>query len=294
VFGWGLRGRYERARIRIRQRSQDAGAWARLRGRPRSEVPVVVSLTTTSERIGNLPAVIDRLLGQTVRPHKILLWLSVEPYLFDEGIAPTTVPRALWRLTGERFEIRYTANTGPYRKIIPSLAETQPRGLCVATIDDDHRVPADWLERLYAAHLQRPDDVICYFARRILRRSDGALETYSEWPMWEEAGTYRDLLPIGFGGVLYPPSSLASGVQDKGTFTRLAPRTDDLWLRLFSCAAGARVTLIPPRTYVALRAGSQELFEDNHPSGNDEAITRLVDWSPDAFVVSAVSPSDQP
>jgi hypothetical protein len=290
VFGWGLRGRYERGRIRVQQQAE--GARARLRAGigPRPEVPVVVSLTTTSQRIATVPAVVRRLLGQTVRPHRILLWLSTEPYLFDEGIGPLSVPRELWRCAGDRLEIRYTDNTGPYRKIIPALPEAHPRGLSVVTIDDDHLVPVDWLERLVEAHAREPRAVVCYQARQIRRGADGALLPYRQWPMWEGAGFRMDLLPIGFGGVLYPPGTLPPGTEDTAVFTELAPRTDDLWLRMHTLRAGAPVLVVPPKTYVPCRSASPELFADNHPSGNDEALARLSGWAPGAFSI----PADEP
>lgn len=287
MFGWGLRGRYEQARIRSRQRAEDARArWRRGPRRP-AEVSAIVSLTTTSQRIGDLPAVIDRLLRQTVRPRKILLWLSTEPYLFDDGVSPMSVPGSLWRRAGARFEIRYTTNTGPYRKIIPALGEANPQGLSVVTIDDDHLVPLDWLQRLYETHRVRPRDVVCYQARRIRSEPTGELASYPDWPMWDGPGTRMDLLPIGFGGVLYPPGALPDETLDAATFQDVAPRTDDLWLRLQSLRAGASVTVVRPGTYVSCRGGSKELFQDNHPSGNDEAIARLVEWDPCAFQIPA-------
>ena len=47
-------------------------------------------------------------------------------------------------------------------------------------------------------------------------------------------------MPIGYGGVLYPPHTLFHEVQNRDLFLRLTPRADDLWFKAMSYLAGTQ------------------------------------------------------
>ena len=56
---------------------------------------VTVRLTTTSRRIRHVEDVIRSLLNQDMPARQVVLWLSREPFLMDEGVAPEDVPESL-------------------------------------------------------------------------------------------------------------------------------------------------------------------------------------------------------
>ena len=114
-----------------------------------------------------------------------------EPFLLDEGVVGA-LPADLEALlrADPRFEVRFTPNLGPYRKILPVLAELYERRALVATADDDTVYPRDWLGGLVAAY-RRHGCVVCYRGHRMLRR-DRVFQDYRDWM---HAGIVRQSRP---------------------------------------------------------------------------------------------------
>lgn len=195
--------------------------------------PVIVSLTSIPGRLKNIHLTVRSLLSQTVKPEKIVLWLN--------DALRDAIPQSLGELTGEVFEIRYSGLTCSHRKLVHSL-QTFP-GRTIVTCDDDVLYATTWLEKLLADHRRYPDAIIAHECRMITRDpATGELKPYKEWPTVIEAGvTSASLLPIGYGGVLYPPQALAADTCDADLFLRLAPRADDLWFKAMSYLQGTPV-----------------------------------------------------
>ncbi|SFX09120.1 hypothetical protein [Marinospirillum alkaliphilum] len=151
-----------------------------------------------------------------------------------------SLPQSLVELQGEVFQIHYVDLTCSHRKLIHSLTAFPDRVL--VTCDDDEIYEETWLERLYRDHLQFPGDVIAHECRRIAYGADGAPLPYRKWRTLTQAGAAgMDLLPIGYGGVLYPPGALMPEATDVDLFMRLAPKADDLWFKAMSFRKGTRV-----------------------------------------------------
>lgn len=234
---------------------------------------LLVSLTSTSRRIGTIEPVIRSLLAQD-RPAPVILWLSTDPYLLDEGVPATSVPDALCRLEGPRFAIRYTPNIGPHRKLLP--ARRLHRGPIV-TADDDTLYPADWLRRLLNLAERHPGVVCALRARRMARAADGSLLPYLRWPRWDGEVPHRDCFPTGKDGVLYPPGALDPRVDDVEALARLAPSNDDIWFKAAALAAGTLA--VAPANHEALPttgvgAGLSGLFLRRNLLGNDAMLRR--------------------
>lgn len=185
-------------------------------------LPVVVSLTSIPSRLATLHITIRSLLAQTQPAQKIVLWLHHD--LAHE------LPESLSSLQGEVFEIRYVDLTCSHRKLIHSL-EAFP-GQVIVTCDDDLMYAPQWLEQLYAEHLKQPRCIVANVCRQITRNPAGQLLPYKEWAHLSYGQQPKlPLLPVGYGGVVYPPDSLDSRVQHIDVFMRLAPKADDLWFR---------------------------------------------------------------
>lgn len=195
---------------------------------------LVVSLTSTSRRIGRLAEVVQSLLEQTLQPERILIWLSEEPFLFDRGVPQDQIPtnlRALVDAAETPVEIRYTENTGPFRKIMPTIEHLRSHlsSLVVVTADDDTRYPARWLESLYAG-FQRERCAVAFRARRILYEA-GRPRPYRMWP---KVDGNRELLShalmtTGKDGHLLTPDMLAEPFFSD-EFKRLCPSRCDAWI----------------------------------------------------------------
>lgn len=200
----------------------------KLANRTAPKIPVIVSFTSIPSRLPTLHLVVRSLLTQTYRPERILLWLHDD--------LRNQIPKQLQELISERFEIRYVNKTTSYRKLVHSLVEFPDS--VIVTCDDDIMYRPTWLESLWQDHLVFPNDVIAHECREI-RYNNGELAHYKDWANQSEPGVCsRWIMPIGYGGVLYPPNSLHPDVLNEALFMQLAPRADDLWFKAMSHLQG--------------------------------------------------------
>jgi hypothetical protein len=209
------------------------------------------------------------LLGQTVRPDRIVLWIA------HSDVA--TLPGRVLALDGLGFEIRTCDDLRSYKKLVPAL-EAFPDAFIV-TADDDNQYPADGLERLLRG--AEPDVISCIRAHRMTQSADGTLGPWASWELNvadEQAQQPSiDIMPIGIGGVLYPPRSLDPRVTDRAAFERLCANGDDLWFYWCARMAGTRHKKVGDRMILPLWPGSQEqsLWAVNAAGGNDRMIAAL-------------------
>lgn len=192
-------------------------------------LPVIISLTSIPSRLEIIHLTIRSLLVQSYAAEKIILWLheSLRDHL----------PRSLSDLECDVFEIRYVNLTCSHRKLIHSL-DLYPEKIIV-TCDDDLMYDSTWLQRLHQSHVQYPRDIIAHECRLIKFTDSGKPSAYSEWKTEARTNiTEPWLMPIGYGGVLYPPHCLFDDVQNRDLFLRLTPKADDLWFKAMSYLAG--------------------------------------------------------
>ena len=247
---------------------------------------VIVTLTSIRARAAALRETIESLVRQDhPSAFEVRVHLSHEPYLMDEGFA--SVPdwagdlQALNPLCSLRFA--FVRNTGPYRKLLPVLAEcmeSDPDALIV-TCDDDTRYARDWLSRLL--HRQRCTGGVVAFRGHSMRL-DPEGTTLSPYGLWQtnpdkcHFGLHN--LPTGKDGVVYHPSHFDRSVLDVDTAMRLAPTADDLWFRWHAVARGVPCFLIDlgDRVFddVPSFDESTSLWEVyNKQGGNDNTIAAL-------------------
>lgn len=191
-------------------------------------LPLVVSLTSIPSRLGILHLTILSILDAPVRPAKIILWLN--------DSLRGQLPKPLAGLQGACFEIRFAPGTSSHRKLVLTLREMPD--VNVVTCDDDVMYPQDWLSSLYAEHQAKPECIVGHTCRAIAYADDGALLPYRYWKYAVPGACGREILPIGVGGVLYPPGSLHRDVLDEILYMRLAPRADDLWFKVMAVLQG--------------------------------------------------------
>ena len=223
---------------------------AQLESHDRESCEAVVSLTSIPSRLRFLDLTIRSLMAQSIRPGKILLWLH-EDLRGKE-------PKALRSLVGEMFSIHYSGLTCSHRKLIHTL-ELYPHAVIV-TCDDDQLYPNNWLERLVEDHKRFPGEIIANECKSILCSADGETLPYKQWPGKIDAGfSDASLMPVGYGGVLYPPDSLLPEVTDSVVFLQLAPKADDLWFKAMSflkgtpCRKATRSSQTPARRRCGIR-----------------------------------------
>lgn len=258
-------------------------AWSSARGvtSVKRNPELILSLTTIPERIGTVALCLDSLLRQSLKPDRLILWLSENNELGKPAISKTELPANLLRLVRRGLEIRWCEDIRSYRKIIPTLRE-HPEALIV-TADDDILYPRHWLKLLFNAYQKEPQYVHCHRAHLIQYDTTGLALPYSQWIVLADGyqGPSFDLFPTGVGGTLYAPHHLHPEVLNEAAFMTLCPKADDVWLKAMSLLVNVQCKKVAPRTFQLMEVSipnNRTLFSENVIlNGNDLQIKAVVE-----------------
>jgi hypothetical protein len=187
---------------------------------------ITISLTTFGIRINDVYLAIESIGKQTLKPSRVILWLSQDEY------HPEKLPITLMNLKLRGLEIKFCKDLRSYKKIIPTIKEC-PNDLII-TIDDDVIYNFDLIEVLYKNHLKDPKVIYCGQAK-VMKIKKKLKFDYSSWVKVNENSDESLMnFPIGFGGVLYFPGCFDTEVLNEDAFMSLAPTADDIWLKAMS------------------------------------------------------------
>ncbi len=229
---------------------------------------IIVSLTTIPPRLFDLGTTIESLLHQTMKPDTIVLWLNQDKVRLDE------LPLSLRGQMGRGLDVRLCEDIGPHTKLIPAL-KAFPDDIII-TVDDDTLYPDDLVERLVLSYRRNPEVIHCARARLIATDKGRNFEYGNDWPCLKSSMQGLDVLPLGVGGVLYPPKILHEDVFDLEKQKLLAPKADDIWFKTMSLRKKVECKRISVRRQPApLRPYSQDvtLNKVNIDEGGNEAQT---------------------
>lgn len=205
-----------------------------------SDRKIIVSCTTTSDRMDMLFYVIESIKKQILMPNILYINISSEAYLNDAGIK--ILPD--W-LNQDFINVNWVENTGPYRKLIPLIDKVENNDIIV-TVDDDVLYGPGWLQSLVELADTHPDHIICARARNMKKNTFGKWQSYSNWKSIRNSTNGRLILPIGCGGILYRKRLLDNKfLLDPQSFMQLAPTSDDLWYRMASLRMNTPVYACP-------------------------------------------------
>lgn len=193
-----------------------------------SEPIYIVSLTTFPNRIDKVWLVIETLFHQTIKPDKIVLWLYNGEFPDEQQL-----PLQLLKLKKRGLEILFCdENLMPHKKYFHTI-QSYPNAN-VITVDDDVFYDPTLVEKLIKANKQYPNSVCCTIARKIAI-DNNLLMPYNYWYYaFSSMGPNFHLLPIGVGGVLYPPNSINQRAFIIDELKLNALRADDLWLKIMA------------------------------------------------------------
>jgi len=192
---------------------------------------VIVSLTSTSNRLEILHYTLLSLLAQSYKADRIVLNISREPYLLDDGIQE--LPNQITGLINSGVEVNWVKNNGSYRKLFPVLQEADNDDLIV-TCDDDVIYGSGWLKSLVRSANSNPDKIVCGRARKPIVNVFNQKTSYTLWPLVDSNSIGHNLVPIGVGGIVYRKKLLDLDFLLDEKFSELAPMQDDLWFKLAS------------------------------------------------------------
>ena len=230
----------------------------------------IVSLTSYEPRLPYLSATLNTLLKQTVKPNRIIVWLSCEISM---------VPDRVLKYRKYGIEFRHVQlDLKGHKKYFYALREF-PRATLI-TVDDDVLYSKDLISSLLKTHRKFPTAVV---GRRVhdMRFQDGSPAPYSTWRMnvndcFEPS---YSLFCTGCAGILYPSGCLDVSLLDSSRIIRYCLGGDDIWLKYMSLLNNTK-TVWAPNDYSPLLSspGTQKtsLSQENVVDGrNDEYITLM-------------------
>lgn len=210
---------------------------------------IIVSLTTTANRITLCRSTLFSLVTQSILPDKIIVNLSKEPYLRDDGIVESNIFDLLTKGIAEQYRntivLSWVDNTGPYRKLIPTLKESEDFDVII-TADDDIFYGKGWLEILLSNFDPAAKTIHAGRVRKKNRHILGGYTGYLYWPIIREEVTLSTDWIVTFGGGAVLSRSWFSDdiVYDK-SYIRVAPTADDLWFSKICQLSNLKVKVIP-------------------------------------------------
>ena len=189
---------------------------------------IIVSLTSIPSRIENLHLVIKSILCQSLKPEKVILWISKEDF---ENL--DCLPKSLLDLQKTNFEIKWCDdNLKPHKKYYYAFKEYKDK--YIVTIDDDVFYRKNLIKNLMKYSIKFNNCIICTRAHKItFDKFHNNILPYNKW----EYETKDFLNPshmicaTGVGGILYPPNLFDNEIFNKNAIKKYCLNTDDLWLK---------------------------------------------------------------
>ena len=246
-----------------------------------TNLPIVVSLTSYGRRVEQtVYYTILSLFLQVKRPERIILWLD------NINWSISNLPKKLVYLQQLGLEIRFIDDIKSYKKLIPTL-QLCPNSIIV-TVDDDVIYSRRLLEKLYESYIQSPTSIHATRASRIIF-NDGIPAPYSHWLKLTSSTTMsesQDIVPIGIGGVLYPPNCLYRDVCNSELFMNLSPMADDLWFWAMSKLQNTTHVFVPLKNnfysfdafYQKRHRGSALTHTNVVSCNNDMQLKQILDY----------------
>lgn len=235
---------------------------------------VIVSLTSTRQRISNIFPTIYSLLAQTHKPDLIILWLG------NDNDYPKNV---ISKIEAMGIVIKYREDLGPNTKYHYAFMDYKKD--IIITVDDDIIYHEEMIEELYGTYVKHPDLVIARRVNKMRFDADKNLVNYKDF-IWEYKDAYEpsfDLLATGVGGVLYPPEVTSLDCWENRDYLEVCPKCDDIWLKFGELINGVKVYAVGDSKFYldVINNSSQKtnLATDNIDNGkNDERIRACAQY----------------
>lgn len=244
------------------------------------DIPIVVSLTSYEDRFKDLEISLYSLLTQSLKPDRIILWLS------DEIKSINDIPYEITRYIKNGLEIRFVKDIGSYTKAIYAFKEFSD--CIIVTADDDIYYPKHWLSKLYHSYIAHPDDIQVHRAHRA--EFDADTNRFFPYENWEkhtnkETADYNNFL-TGVGGALYPPNCFSNEVLRKDVFLKHAPYADDIWFWVMAIIHNRKIrvvknhinTLTCTNIFRQIFNSSKSLYAINVNGHNDKQLDNLLSY----------------
>lgn len=200
---------------------------------------IFVSCTSIFQNQDILLTTLRSIEKQSMKPERLFVFLSTEPYLLDQGFkeGSESIQAELSQFLKDQqswITLEFVPNTGPYRKLLPLIERyALEENVLVVTIDDDTIYPPDLLQNMMNDFV-RNDCNCCVSYRGFTMVGDWANLSYeNRAPKLTEKSVKN--FATGKGGVLYPVGLFRPRLVDflkREWYQTLCPTGDDIWFNL--------------------------------------------------------------
>ena len=200
---------------------------------------VVISFTSFPLRIGKVWLVVESLLRQTVKPKRIILWLSCDQFPTEAAL-----PRRLLELRERGLEIFLRpGDLRSHKKYFYAATELSTENFM--TVDDDCFYDSHIVEDIKNVAEKNTRAVIGRWAKEVF------WDEAEDRPCWGAQlccdKVSKNLHFGGVGGCYYPSASLFPGMLKTELFMKHCPLADDIWINVMCRMAGTTMIAVKPR-----------------------------------------------
>lgn len=197
---------------------------------------VIVSFTSHPQRIEYAWITVETLLRQSYKPDQLVLWLASSQFAGLEDL-----PISLTNLQKRGLTIRFCDDLRSHKKYYYALQD-YPEALVILA-DDDMFYPKDTVKKLLKMHKKWPEDICCITAQVITPDFYAMPSSWRNPKLDERHLQHTDILQAFTGsGTLIPPRALPKETFDQGTFQKICPYADDLWIAFMAHRKGTKIT----------------------------------------------------
>lgn len=236
----------------------------------------VVSLTTYPARVGNVWKVIEMAAHQKGIKDKYAICL----YLIKDEFKGIELPKKIKELQARGLTIKFEdENLRCHNKYFYAFKDFPEK--TIITIDDDLQYNHYSISGLIKTGKRFPSCIVYNWGCGISKEMP-----YNDWKAVKNSPKpVSDNLPLGVGGVLYPPHSCNDLVKRADVITQTCLKADDLWLN-FNSRLDKTLTIWSgiKSSFLVLPDSNQQtaLYKENMDSvisGNDVQIDNISTWS---------------
>ncbi len=202
---------------------------------------IYISLTSIFQNQTILLETLKSIGNQTLKPDKIYLYLSEDPFLLDLGFKDKIITNSeLNNFVNDLdnlIELNWVENTGPYRKLLPLLKDKFNEDCLIITIDDDTVYNNELIYNLYLDYIKYN----CVINYRGFTPQATNLFNFNYNRRSKTIDKYIYNFPTGKGGILYHPSFFHKTDQlifNKSIYLEHIPTADDIWFYLVRICNG--------------------------------------------------------
>lgn len=204
---------------------------------------IIVSFTTWKKRHDCAAIMLDWFKQQTIKPDKIICWLSSDEY---DG---ENIPQSLQKFVNEKYiEVRWIKENTYCHKRYEVFREHKDD--YVFLIDDDIYYEPNYIQLMYDAAKEHPQNIICYTGYKIEYEKDRIILNLKENP------SIKNTILSGLS--CYPPNVFPIeyfanlDIRDK-----ISPKCDDSFLRALALKNNIQIFCIYDRKQKSFRKISQ-------------------------------------